>query len=121
MPVNYGPKTAKFISRLVQLTQEGKLKWQTVPVTSRASYPSFKARVAGRDLELSCDAPPATTSSQFVAGYLGMPTRTVVLSIGPSSDAEPTRLVNATGSEDLYDSVFRMVGGLDKLFDDVLK
>jgi hypothetical protein len=121
MTINYGARTAKFISKLVQLTQEGKLRWITMYSSSATSYPKFKTQLHGRELELSCDAAQSVGGAGFINTYLGIPSRTVVLQIGAGVDAEATKLINAAGAGDLYDSVFRIVGGLDKLFDDVLK
>ena len=117
MTVNYGPRTAKFISKLVQLTQEGRLKWKSVAGTTGS--PRFIAKLQGRELSISSEE-PSTDRSFGMIGF-GVPSRRIVLTIGPGEDAEATRLIDAAGAGDLYDSIFRIVGGLDKLFDDVLK
>jgi hypothetical protein len=135
-----GDKTVQFISKLVQLTQDGKLSWQ--PISSSTTGNVLLAQIDDRQLQLQrySEKVPVPSTVESTANVVASTISSIAQSTGllPSTSATMTKtgvrltvsgkdrqgfytFDDKAGLSDLYESASYSAAQVDELIDLVLK
>jgi hypothetical protein len=137
MPRESNDRAVQFISKLVQLTQDRKLDWESRPSPKSKEQAAFFCEVAGKKLRLYrfSEQVPNPEYDIYTAAYpstfitLGSrppePSRTklihgTVLEVLDESGRASYTFENKTGLSDLYESAAYSASKVDQLIDSVL-
>jgi len=135
-------RAAKFLAKLVKLTQERKVRWDSTPAPEQGSDTAFVAEIEGRRMRLyqyskeipnpdyanyaaSTLTPAITTFTILSSTPRVEPPRTVVrsgtvLELFDDSGRSAYKFENRPGLRDLYESAAYSAAKVDDLIDSVL-
>ncbi|HRF07772.1 MAG TPA: hypothetical protein PL193_03895 [Xanthobacteraceae bacterium] len=118
-------KSVQFITKLVQLTQDGNLRWTPTPaVLSSANSSAFSTVINDRKLRIYLVQPKFVGSTSALATILGTDSasrKIAVLELLDDFEQPVYSFERIAGLEDLYRSASFSASGVDDLINSVLE
>lgn len=119
-------RTVEFVSRLVRLSQEDRIKWRPVPPSrGDKNYSAFQAKIGGRNLRIEETTQEIEDpSSVFMLSTRVSPrlmTTSAYLDVLDEDGRVMYTLRNVAGLSDLFRSAGAAASGIEELIDSVLR